>query len=180
MEFSLLKIYKIAPQTLNQKFLNTICNWQHQHLSYFVLYCEFLNLKLWTWLDRISAKYWHKPKNFIIVASEILSMKNEMSCFAPVSQCAPGYTKKGQLLVGFTTVFLTYKLYKLHLSIIEYSRHKQCFIWESLNIVHKICNSTICLNNFFRSRNKPARSVNCICQISKWYLLFWTCSKFVQ
>lgn len=155
MEFSLLKIYKIALQTLNQKFLNTICNWQHQHLSYFVLYCEFLNLKLWTWLDRISAKYWHKPKNFIIVASEKLSMKNEMPCFA-------------------------YKLYKLHLSIIEYSRHKKCFIWESLNIVHKICNSTICLNNFFRSRNKPARSVNCICQISKLYLLFWTCSNFVQ
>ena len=49
---------------------------------FFVSWCIFLSLPLWTCADSVYAKYCPKSKNFMFVDSEILAMK-KMSGFAP-------------------------------------------------------------------------------------------------
>ena len=74
----------------NQKFLNTACALQLQSSLYFVLYCEFFKSK--STIMNIRRKDMYKiPKNFLIVDSQILQMKNEMSRFTSVSYFARCY-----------------------------------------------------------------------------------------
>ena len=55
----------------------------------FILFCIVnfvnLNLLLWIYVERICRKYLLKPKNVLIVDSQILLMRNEMSRFTSVS-----------------------------------------------------------------------------------------------
>ena len=66
---------------------------------------SFLNLKLLTHTDRLSTKYWPKPKNFIIVDPEMLTMKNEMFHFAPLPHFTLGYPNSlCQLIFHFCSI----------------------------------------------------------------------------
>lgn len=60
--------------------------WQYlpvQALLFYILWCKFLSLPLWTYADNACVKCWTKFRNFMFFESEILLMKSKMSHFAP-------------------------------------------------------------------------------------------------
>ena len=87
----LLKFSNIPSKKCNQKFL-TLAVPDSFNLYFFgVLYTVILNLTLRTHAYGECTKYRPKPKNFMIVHSEILSMKDKLSHLATMSLFPPGY-----------------------------------------------------------------------------------------
>ena len=86
MELFLLKNFKISRKNATRSFWRLPA--PDSFSIYFILFYieNFLSLQLSTYTYRVSVKYGPKPKNFMVVDSEILSMKNEMSQFAPVTR----------------------------------------------------------------------------------------------
>ena len=81
---TLFFIYKIPKQIATRSFW-TLPTPDSFNLYFILFYvANFLSLSLSTYTERGSMKCCTKPKNFTIVDSEILSMKNEMS---RVSRC---------------------------------------------------------------------------------------------
>ena len=81
----------------NSKKVATRKFWARPLLENFNLYVNsfyivnFQSLQLRIYKNRVSTTYWPKLENFVIVDSEILSMKNEISRFDLVSRFASDY-----------------------------------------------------------------------------------------
>ena len=91
MELCLLKSHKIQKKKKKKRKIATRSFWAlplpDSFNLYFVLHCKFLSLQLLTYRNRLCIKYWPKPKNFMVVDSKVLSMRNIMDERSVVSLC---------------------------------------------------------------------------------------------
>ena len=107
MELSLLKIYRITKKVGNKSFRALPV--PDSFNLYIILFynADFLSLPLWKYTDRVSTKYWPKLKNFIFVNSEVISIKNKISCFDPGSPFPSGYPNAfGIIWVFYWRIYL--------------------------------------------------------------------------
>ena len=93
IRLSLFMIYKIPLKNAIKSFWTLPVPYSFNR--HFILFCNVnvfnLNLLLETYSERTCTKYLLKPQNFLIVYSQILQMKNEMSRFTSVPHFARSY-----------------------------------------------------------------------------------------